>query len=66
MLKKLKARLEAGLITAEEIKEQYKSWRGNIIRFNAYKSVRNTDALYKTLYKEKLKLWTKKTSGAKQ
>lgn len=53
-LKKLKARLEAGLITAEEIKEQYKSWRGNITRFNAYKSVQNTDALYKTLYKEKL------------
>lgn len=33
----------------DKIREQYKSWRGNIIRFNAYKSVRNLDALYKTI-----------------
>lgn len=49
-LKKLKKFLIAGRITPAEIREQYKSWRGNIIKYNAYKSVRNTDALYKTLY----------------
>ena len=49
-LRKLRGRLEAGKITAAEIKEQYKSWRGNIIKYNAYKSVRSTDALYKSLF----------------
>ena len=49
-LRKLRGRLEAGKITAAEIKEQYKSWRGNIIKYKAYKSVRSTDALYKSLF----------------
>lgn len=49
-LKKLKARLRQGLITAAEIQEQYRSWRGNTRRFNAYKSVRSMDALYKSLF----------------
>lgn len=40
----------AGLkLSADKIKEQYKSWRGNVIRFNAYKSVRNLDVLYKSI-----------------
>lgn len=49
-LRKLQGRLEAGKITADEIREQYKSWRGNITKFNAYKSVRSCDALYKYLF----------------
>ena len=49
-LKKLYKFMIAGRITPEEIREQYKSWRGNLIKYNAYKSVRNTDALYKSLY----------------
>lgn len=49
-LKKLKTKLNAGLITKEEIKEQYKSWRGHIIKYNSYKSVTNTDVLYKSLF----------------
>lgn len=32
--------------------EQYKSWRGNIIKYKTYKSVRNLDALYKSLIGE--------------
>ena len=36
-----------GKITVAEIREQYKSWRGNQIKYNVYKSVRSTDALYK-------------------
>ena len=31
------------------LREQYKSWRGNIIKYNAYRSVRSTDALYNKL-----------------
>ena len=49
-LRKLRGRLKAGKITAAEIKEQYKSWRGNIIKYKAYKSVRSCDVLYKSLY----------------
>lgn len=51
-LKKLKARMEQGKITAEEIRGQYRSWRGNITRFNAYKSIRSMDALYKSMFNE--------------
>lgn len=51
-LKKLRARLVQGKITMAEICEQYRSWRGNIKRFNAYKSVRSVDALYKSLFSE--------------
>ena len=49
-LRKLRGRLEAGKITAAEIKEQYKSWRGNIIKYKAYKRVRSCDVLKKSLY----------------
>lgn len=49
-LKKLANHLKAGTISYEQIQEQYKSWRGNIIRYNSYKSVRNTDFLYKNLF----------------
>lgn len=34
------------------VREQYRSWRGNIIKYNAYKSVRNMDALYKSILEE--------------
>lgn len=54
-LKKLKVIMKQGNITAEEIREQYRSWRGNIKRFNAYKSVRSMDALYKSLFSEAMK-----------
>lgn len=36
-------------IKFDKIKEQYKSWRGNIIRFNSYKMVKSLDKLYKNL-----------------
>lgn len=49
-LRKLKRFVLAGRITPAEIREQYKSWRGNLIKYNAYKSVRSTDALYKSLF----------------
>lgn len=40
-----------GRMKPEELRDQYKSWRGNIIRYNAYKSIRATDALYKSLFR---------------
>lgn len=48
-LRKLKGKLDAGELAYSDISEQYKSWRGNLIKYNAYKSVRHTDALYKSL-----------------
>lgn len=38
------------LITLEQIHEQYNSWRGNIIKYDCYRSVRNTDLLLKYLF----------------
>jgi hypothetical protein len=49
-LKKLFILLHKHRITKEQIEEQYKSWRGNIMKYNAYKSVRNLDALYNILF----------------
>ena len=49
-LRKLKQKLNQNKITLAEIKEQYKSWRGNIAKYNSYKSVRAMDALYKSLF----------------
>ena len=49
-LRKLKGKLDAGELAYSDISEQYKSWRGNLIKYNAYKSVRHTDALYKSLF----------------
>lgn len=37
-------------ITQEQIHEQYKSWRGNIAKFNSYKSICKTDELYNNLF----------------
>lgn len=50
-----------------QIKEQYKSWRGNVIRFNGYKSIRNIDVLYKTIIGEKYgRKRGEKTNGARK
>lgn len=49
-LKKLFILLHKHRITKEQIEEQYKSWRGNIMKYDAYKSVRNLDALYNILF----------------
>lgn len=48
-LKKLAGLVNKNRMTIQQIKDQYKSWRGNIIRYNCYNSVRNLDALYKSI-----------------
>ena len=46
-LNKLKVKLEENKITLQEIQEQYKSWKGNILKYNAFNSVKNIEVLYK-------------------
>lgn len=48
-LKKLAGLVNQNRMTSPQIKDQYKSWRGNIIRYNCYNSVKNLDALYKSI-----------------
>lgn len=50
-LRKLKARLDNGLITKAEIEAQYKSWRGTLEKYDTYRRLRATDALYRELFK---------------
>lgn len=49
-LKKLRGLVDGRCMTKAQAREQYKSWRGNIVKFNAYLSIRKTDALYKELF----------------
>ena len=50
-LRKLRARLDNGLITEREIELQYISWRGTLKKYNTYSRLRATDALYRELFK---------------
>ena len=45
------ARLDNGLITKAEIEAQYKSWRGTLEKYDTYRRLRATDALYRELFK---------------
>lgn len=49
-LKKLYGLYEYGIMSREEITNQYKSWRGNLRKYNAYRSLKSTDALYNKLF----------------
>lgn len=51
-IKKLFKKVKNNELPISAIEEQYKSWRGNIVRFNSYKSVKNCDALYKSIMAE--------------
>lgn len=50
-LRKLKARLDNGLITKAKIEAQYKSWRGTLEKYDTCRRLRVTDALYHELFK---------------
>ena len=52
-LKKLAGLVNKNRMTIQQIKDQYKSWRGNIIRYNSHNSVRNLDILYNSITGEK-------------
>lgn len=43
--------LDDGKMTYREIEEQYKSWKGNIKRYDCYKALMNMDKLFAELFK---------------
>lgn len=49
-LKKLKSIFDDRKLSNNDIKLQYKSWRGNVIKYNSRKSIQNMDYFYKSLY----------------
>lgn len=49
-LKSFKNLLDKGLIDFHDIEEQYKSWKGNIQKYDCYKSLRNLDKVFNDLF----------------
>lgn len=49
-LKSFKNLLDKGLIDFHNIEEQYKSWKGNIQKYDCYKSLRNLDKVFNDLF----------------
>lgn len=62
-LRKMREKLDAGLITFDEINQQYKSWRGHIQYFNSYRSVQSIDELFNELF---IKEWRYNNDKHKQ
>lgn len=52
-LKKLHRMYVAGAVTMDQIITSYMSWRGPILRHDAYRSTRHMDALFYSLYSTK-------------
>lgn len=51
-LKKQKKLLEDGVLTIEQIRTSYQSWRGSMVRRDAHNTIRNMEKLYNELFKE--------------
>lgn len=49
-LKKLKRKLQDGVIDMKHIAMQYQAWRSFALKFDAWRTVQSMDALYKQLY----------------
>lgn len=49
-LKAYKGLLERGELSMSQIANAYRSWRGNILQFDAYRSVKELDRLYQELF----------------
>lgn len=49
-LKKFKAFLDAGIMTFQQINTAYQSWKGCMLRKNAYHAIRNMNALFNQLF----------------
>lgn len=54
-LKKLRKRMDDGLIDWEHIKMQYQSWRSWTSNFNSYWTIQSMDKLYHQLYADELR-----------
>lgn len=62
-LRKLKDKLEDGLITYPEIEQQFKSWRGYVEYFDSYESVQSINKLYDELF---IKDWRSNEHGKRR
>lgn len=51
-LKKQRVLLDAGKITLAQVEQSYQSWRSHAAKGNCYHLIRETDRLFKTLFKE--------------
>ena len=49
-LKKLKKFYDSEILTLQQICQQYMSWRGAILKKDAFRSVKNMDKLFYSLY----------------
>ena len=49
-LKKFKKFYESEIMTLQQISQQYMSWRGSILKKDAYDSVKSMDGLFFSLY----------------
>lgn len=49
-LKSFKNLLDKGLIDFHDIEEQYKSWKGNIQKYDCHKSLKNLDKVFNDLF----------------
>lgn len=49
-LKRFKIKLENGEMSLDSIKQQYKSWRGAIKKYNSYHALQNMDKLFHDLF----------------
>lgn len=51
-LKKFRQMVDDGRLTVEQVERSYQSWRGSMLKLDAYRTVQNMDALYKSLFGE--------------
>lgn len=49
-LKKIARLVQNGDMTKEQANQSYQSWRGQMLHYDAYRTVRNMDALFKALF----------------
>lgn len=52
-LKSFKRMLDNGQMTFKDIQEQYKSWRGNLLKYDCHRTLRSVDALFNDLFIKK-------------
>ena len=50
-LKSFKRMLDNGEMTFRDIEEQYKSWKGNLLKYDCHRTLRNMDKLFDELFK---------------
>ena len=49
-LKKFRAKVDAGIMTAKDVYQSFQSWRSHVARLNSYHVIANMERLYEELY----------------